>query len=84
MSKVKDRLRISRAVREKQVVIQGNIHKTVSRFISKNTAGQRDICIQSAERKKKFQPGIFSGEKLFRNRDKKFSRQTKTKGFNHH
>ena len=52
MSKVKDKERIIKTARENSYV-QGNTHKTMSRYFSTKFAGQKGIAqyIQNAERK---------------------------------
>ena len=66
MSKFKDQERILKAAREKNLVmLQGNPHKIISRFFSRNFAGHKGVAqyIQSAERKN-FQLRILCQEKL--------------------
>ena len=54
MAKIKDKERILKAAREKQSQLQRKPHKVISRFLSRNFAGQKGgaLYVESLEREK--------------------------------
>lgn len=43
MSEIKDKEQLLKAAREKTYYVQGNPHKAISRFLHRNTMGQKEV-----------------------------------------
>ena len=84
MPNVKDKERILKAAREKQE----SYHKTVRRFLKRNTAGQKGLArnIQSHKKQGPTVKVALPSKAITQNRraDKELPRQEKTKGVHHH